>query len=117
MADLPLIPLEDPITVAPTQQVVYNAIWVKHFSTNADPGDSVTGGGRLVAEIWPMTSDGTGRVLGGDSTIRIETNRLFQCVNEVPEAAQALGAILLALTKVKAWEEARKAAELENGNP
>jgi len=118
MPSLPLIPLDTPVEKPAEAAVTYDAIWINQFLTIAQPSDSVTGGGKLIAEIWPMTSDGTGRTLGGGNTIRIETDHLFQCVAEVPEAAQALGAILLALPKVAAWEKARRAAEeaaRENG--
>lgn len=111
MADLPIIPLEEPVEKQAQPAVTYDAIWVRSLTITAQPIDSVMGDGSFVAEIWPMTSDGTGRTLGGDNTVRIETPRLFQCVNEVPEAAQALGAILVALPKVAAWEKARREAE------
>jgi hypothetical protein len=64
-----------------------------------------SGGGLVSVEYVPMDA-ATGEVLPQPAAI--SSDKLMQAVNEVPEVAQAMGAILLAIQPLKAWIAAQQ---------
>lgn len=100
---------ETPLIIEATTEKEFPNLWVYSFLVSAP---SLTSG-RAKFELLPYNS--TTKELGeGKFAETIDVDDLFACVTEVPEAAQAYGAILAAIAPVRAWvkqkEEERKAA-------
>lgn len=100
----------EPLVIEAKPQKSFPHEWIKYFSVIASSVDT----GSASFEILPYNSDT--KEIGEDQYKElILVDDLFACVAEVPEAAQAYGAILAAIGPVRAWVEARKAEkELEN---
>ena len=93
---------DQPIVAPPKEPKVYPIVWIRNLQIQAhDP----TGEGKLYLEIVPMAED---RELLYSGTIEIKTDTLYQAMNEVPELAQAFGAILAAVKPLKAWIDSQK---------
>ena len=96
---------DQPIVAPPKEPKVYPIVWIRNLQIQAhDP----MGEGKLYLEIVPMAED---RELLYSGTIEIKTDTLYQAMNEVPELAQAFGAILAAVKPLKAWIDAQKPEE------
>lgn len=102
MPDLPLIQLDEPVTVPQVAARTYPLMWLRSLHVSTIPSDTVTGGGSIEMTIAPMAADGTGDILS-DSPQVISTDRLWQAINEVPQVAQAVAANLAAAVPLKAW--------------
>jgi hypothetical protein len=109
-----IIPLEQAVTVPATQEKTYDAIWISSLMIRTHPPTDQTGAGLLDLEILPMNSTTfeTHREIQS-----IRTTELMLAVSQVPEVATAMGAILLAITPLKAWIAARQAELEEQNNP
>jgi hypothetical protein len=92
---------DEPIVAPPTPQKTYPIVWIRNLQINAhDPNSE----GQLYLEIVPMAAD---RELLYSGTIELKTDTLYQAMSEVPELAQAFGAILAAVKPLKAWIDAQ----------
>lgn len=92
------------LVIEATTQKEFPHEWVGLFQVSAP---SLTNG-RAKFELLPYNSD-TKEIGEGKFVETIDVDDLFKCVTEVPEAAQAYGAILAAIAPVRAWVEAEKA--------
>lgn len=102
MSQIPIIPLEQPVEIPPTEPKVFDAIWISQLSIRTLPPTDQTGGGLVEIEYLPMNSQ-TFETFGQPQSIR--SDKLMTAVFSVPEVAQALGAILLAFEPLKQFEE------------
>ena len=101
---------DEPIVAPPQPPKVYPIVWIRNLQIQAhDP----TGEGKLYLEIIPMAED---RELLYSRTIEIKTDTLYQAMQEVPELAQAFGAILAAVKPLKAWIDAQSSTPTEEPN-
>jgi hypothetical protein len=92
---------DEPIVAPPQPPKVFPIVWIRNLQINAhDP----SGEGQLYLEIVPMSQD---RELLYSGTIELTTGELYRAMNEVPELAQAFGAILAAVKPLKAWIDAQ----------
>lgn len=95
-----VIPLDQPVVVPPSDERQFDAMWLTQVLVRTLSPTDQTGGGLVQIEYVPMNSS-TGETLPVVS--QISTDQLMRAVSEVPEVAQAMGAILLAVTPLKAW--------------
>ena len=98
-----------PVVVDPTPSKEFPHLWLYNIRVHAP---SVTTGS-ITIETLPYNSE-TQEIGSGSNMVSIQTNDLWNAVNEVPEVAQAMGAIFLAIEPLRAWIEAKKLAEIEN---
>ena len=96
---------DEPIVAPPTHPKVFPIVWIRNLQINAhDPNSE----GQLYLEIVPMSAD---RELLYTGTIELKTAELYRAMVEVPELAQAFGAILGAVKPLKAWIDAQNQPE------
>ena len=99
-----IIPLDTPVVVPPSDEKQFDAMWITQVLVRTLLPTDQTGGGLVQIEYVPMNAL-TGETLPLVS--QISTDQLMRSVSEVPEVAQAMAAILLAVTPLKAWIEAQ----------
>lgn len=88
---------DEPIVAPPTPQKTYPIVWIRNLQINAhDPN----GEGQLYLEIVPMSTE---KELLYSGTIELKTGELYRAMAEVPELAQAFGAILAAVKPLQNW--------------
>jgi hypothetical protein len=93
---------DEPVIAPPKEPKAYPIVWIRNLQINAhDPN----GEGQLYLEIFPMAED---RELLYSGTIELKTVELYRAMNEVPELAQAFGAILAAVKPLKTWLESQQ---------
>ncbi|MFO0452105.1 MAG: hypothetical protein ACK52I_26215 [Pseudomonadota bacterium] len=96
---------DEPIVAPPTPQKTYPIVWIRNLQINAhDPNSE----GQLYLEIVPMSQD---RELLYSGTIELKTAELYRAMQEVPELANAFGAILAAVKPTQAWIDAQNKPE------
>ena len=95
-----VIPLDTAIVVPASESKQFDAMWLTSVMVRTLPPTDTSGGGSVQIDYVPMNST-TGEVL--PEAAAITTDRLMQAVAEVPEVAQAMGAILLAIQPLKNW--------------
>lgn len=95
-----VIPLDEPVVVPPSPSKQFDAMWVTQVLVRTLLPTDQTGGGLASIEYVPMHAQ-TGEVL--PDVRSISTDQLMKAVAEVPEVAQAMGAILLAIVPLKNW--------------
>lgn len=100
MPDPIIIPLDQPIVIEPTPAKEFGAMWITQVLVRTLLPTDQTGGGLVQIEYVPMNAQ-TGEILPEPQAISCD--KLIQAVAEVPEVAQAMGAILLAIGPLKAW--------------
>jgi hypothetical protein len=89
--------LDQPVIVEPTPAKTYPIVWIYNLTIRAhDP----TGEGSLTLELLPMSED---RELYFPSAVQLSTDELYRAIEEVPELAQAFGAILAAVKPFQNW--------------
>lgn len=95
-----------PLIIEPSPEKQFPHSWVYSFFVHAPSIEN----GIAKFELLPYNSD-TKELGEGKYMEFINVNDLFACVTEVPEAAQAYGAILAAIGPVRTWIEARNALQ------
>lgn len=102
---------DEPIVAPPQPQKTFPIVWIRNLQIQAhDPGNE----GSLYLEIVPMAAD---RELLYSGTIELKTAELYRAMTEVPELAQAFGAILAAVKPLKAWIDAQNQQQPEEPTP
>jgi hypothetical protein len=95
-----IIPLETPVTIPAATEKSFDSLWISQIVIRTLSPTDQSGGGLVVIEYLPMSSE-TFETLPQVQTI--SSDKLMQAVAEVPEVAQAMGAILLAVNPLKQW--------------
>jgi hypothetical protein len=97
-----------PLTTEAIAPKSFPNLWLSNVTIHAPS----TTAGRICIESLPF-NDETGEIGSGQDMVAITTSELWLAVAEVPEVAQAMGAIFAAIDPLRAWTEARAAALLE----
>jgi hypothetical protein len=100
MSESIIIPLDSPVVVPARDEKTFDSLWISQLVIRTLPPTDQTGGGLVVIDYVPMSSQ-TFEIL--EQTNVISTDMLMQAVSQVPEVAQAMGAILLAINPLKEW--------------
>jgi hypothetical protein len=100
MSESIIIPLDSPVVVPARDEKTFDSLWISQLMIRTLPPTDQTGGGLVTIEYVPMSSQ-TFEIL--EQTNVISTDMLMQAVSQVPEVAQAMGAILLAINPLKEW--------------
>ncbi len=100
MPETIVIPLDQPVQIPSSPAKQFEAMWITQVLVRTLLPTDQTGGGLASIEYVPMNAQ-TGEVL--PDVRSISTDKLMEAVAEVPEVAQAMGAILLAITPLKNW--------------
>ena len=100
-----VIPLDQPVVIPPVAEKQFDAMWITQVLVRTLLPTDQSGGGLVSIEYVPMNAQ-TGEILPEPASI--SSDRLMQAVAEVPEVAQAMGAILLAIQPLKAWLAAQQ---------
>jgi hypothetical protein len=88
----------NPVVIPPTPQQEFPHLWISDIVVHAPAVDK----GFIHIETKPYNQDT--KAIGDDSyRTAIRTDDLWRAVNEVPEVAQAMGAIFLAVEPLRAW--------------
>ena len=93
-------PLEIPAVAAKS----YPGLWLLNVICHAPAMQS----GSIRIETLPCNL-ATGEIASGEHMTAIQTDRLWQAVNAVPEVAAAMGAIFAAVDPLRAWVAAQEA--------
>jgi hypothetical protein len=99
----------NPVTTEPVASKDFPHLWLYNIRVHAP---SVTTGS-ITIETLPYNSE-TQEIGSGSNMVAIQTDDLWNAVNEVPEAAQAMGAIFMAIEPLRAWIEEQKQKEINN---
>ena len=99
---------DEPIVAPPQPPKAYPIVWIRNLQIQAH---NPSGEGHLYLEIVPMAED---RELLYSATMELKTDELYRAMSEVPELAQAFGAILVAVKPLKAWIEAQQSQPEED---
>lgn len=93
-----------PVIIPPVEEKQFPHLWLSNIIIHAPAIDR----GRVVIETLPY--NGTTYEIGsGQDMVSIQTDDLWSAVQEVPEVAQAMGAIFLAIEPLRAWIAAKEA--------
>jgi hypothetical protein len=114
------IPRETPFTVSPTPEKTFNSVWVKNINIHC-PQTNEAGNtdGNITLELVPYNnSDGSESIYVPSGTEGVEfltvptppesSKSFWDSVNEVPEVAAAMNAIIAAVAPLRAWIEEQK---------
>lgn len=96
------------ITTEPIPAKEFPHLWLYNILVHAP---SVTTGS-ITIETLPYNSE-TQEIGSGSNMVSIQTDDLWKAVNEVPEVAQAMGAIFNAVEVLREWS-AQQAEALNN---
>jgi hypothetical protein len=105
MPDPIVIPLDQPVQIPSSPAKQFEAMWITQVLVRTLLPTDQSGGGLVSIEYVPMNAT-TGEVLPQPTAI--SSDRLMQAVSEVPEVAQAMGAILLAIQPFRNWIAAQQ---------
>jgi hypothetical protein len=100
MSESIIIPLDNPVVVPARDEKTFDSLWITQLLIRTLPPTDLTGGGLVEIEYAPMSSQ-TFEIL--DQIQSISTDQLMRATQEVPEVAQAMGAVLLAIDPLKQW--------------
>lgn len=103
--ELPVLPAEETLETAATAAQVYDASWLSNIQV-ITPQHGI---GTVYVEAKPMSAT-TGAIHPSISW-EVRTDKLWEAAEEVPEVAQAMGAILAAFGPLKAWLAAQEQPE------
>lgn len=103
-----VITAPEPVTVAPVAAKTFPHLWISTLRVKAP----TVGTGSVTIELLPYNQT-TQEIGPASSMLTVTTDELFLAVNEVPEVAQAFGAILASVEPLRVWSEARKQAKAE----
>ena len=114
------VPRKTPFTVSPTPEKTFNSVWVKNINIHCPQINEVGNtDGHITIELVPYdSSEGSESIYISSDTEGIETltvpnapeaNKSFwDSVNEVPEVAAAMNAIISAVAPLRTWIEEQK---------
>ena len=88
------------VIIPPVQEKSFDALFLKSILIQADSVDKA----RITIEAVPFDYD-TKQMAGLENRIMISTDKLWEAASEVPEVAQAIGAIFAAVKPLKEWLE------------
>ena len=100
MSEPIIVPLENPIVVPASSQKEFDSLWISQLVIRTLAPTDQSGGGLVQIEYLPMSSETFETYPQMQS---ISTDQLMRAVSEVPEVAQAMGAILLAVVPLREW--------------
>lgn len=98
-----IIPLDTPVVVPASSQKEFDSLWITQLLIRTLGPTDQSGGGLVQIEYVPMSSSTYETY---PQVQAISTDLLMRAVAEVPEVAQAMGAILLAINPLKQWVDA-----------
>lgn len=93
--------LNQPVVVEATQEKVFDGLFVTNLMINCD---SSTGNAHITYCPYNTT---TGEILK-EQQKTIFVNNFWECVQQVPQAANALNAVLSAIVPIKNWNDSNK---------
>ena len=114
------IPRETPFIVSPTPEKTFDSVWLRNINIHC-PQINAEGNtdGHITIELVPYSSEGSEAIYNSSDMEGVETltvpnpphasKSFWDSVNEVPEVAEAMGAIIAAVAPLKAWIEAQNA--------
>lgn len=105
-----VITAPEPVTVAPVAAKTYPHLWISRLRVAAP----TVGTGSVTIELLPYNQQ-TQEIGPAANLLTVQTDELFLAVNEVPEVAQAFGAILNSVEPLRQWTEKRKASKAAAG--
>lgn len=105
------MPLPNPTPVSvPAKEFPH--LWISNISIQAPAVNY----GRLVIETLPY--NGTTYEIGSPKdSVALRTDRLWDAVQEVPEVAQAMGAIFAAIEPLRVWIASKEVKKPIENNP
>jgi len=110
------LPEDQVVTIPPSEPVVADKLWMTQLIIRT-PGP--TDSNSLILEYQPWTGGADAPVRrkadGSDTTKVISISDVFTVAAEVPEMAQAMGAILAAIPALLAYVKAKE--EQKNADP
>ncbi len=119
------IPRKTPFTVSPTTEKTFNSVWVKNINIHC-PQTNEAGNtdGHIQIELVPYSnSEGSESIYAGSDAGAVETlvvplppesaKSFWDAVNEVPEVAAAMNAIITAVAPLRSWIEEQRQAFLD----
>lgn len=109
-----IIPLDNPVVVPATTQKQFDALWISQIVIRTLSPTDQSGGGLVHIEYLPMSSE-TFETL--PQTQVISTDKLMLAASQVPEVAQAMGAILLSIDPLRQWIAAQNAPPAPEPEP
>ena len=114
------IPRKTPFTTPPTPEETFNSVWVKNINIHC-PQTNEAGNtdGHIQIELVPYSnSEGSESIYAGSDSGAVEIlavplppespKSFWDAVNEVPEVAAAMNAIITAVAPLRAWIEEQK---------
>ena len=114
------IPRQTPFTVPPTPEKTFDSVWIKNINIHC-PQTNEAGNtdGHIQIELVPYSdSEGSESIYAGSDTGAVETlvvpvppespKSFWDAVNEVPEVAAAMSAIVAAVDPLRTWIEEQK---------
>ena len=93
---------ETPVIIPPVEEKTFPDLWIYSINIIAP----TTTSGRVQIDLLPYSSDRQ-EIYPGNHQI-LSTDDLWSAINEVPEVAQAMGAIFLAIDPLKQWLKNRE---------
>jgi hypothetical protein len=100
------IPNPNPLEIPATPARTLPHIWLYNIIAHVPSATS----GMIRLETLPCDMD-TGEIANGDHMVALQTDKLWEAVEQVPEVAAAMQAILAAVAPLYAWIEAQKELE------
>jgi len=97
-----MIQSEETIVIPPVQAKSYNSLWIYNLSFHAPTPQN----GRMKAEFLPY-NEVTKEIGPADYLQTVQTDKLWQAVEAVPEVKTAFEAIVAAVGPLKAWIKAQ----------
>lgn len=87
-----------PVVIPPQPEQTFPHLWLSDIVVSAPS----TSGGMIYIRTLPYNQDN--QVIGNDDhQVILQTHQLWRAVNEVPEVAQAMGAIFQAVEPLRVW--------------
>lgn len=123
------IPRQTPFTVSPTPEKTFDSVWIKNINIHCPQINEVGNtDGHISIELVPYNnSEGSEAIYVSSGVEGIETltvptppvasKSFWDCVNEVPEVAAAMGAIISAVAPLRTWIEEQEEADQEEEAP
>jgi hypothetical protein len=112
------IPRETPFIVSPTPEKTFDSVWLRNINIHC-PQINAEGNtdGHITIELVPYSSEGSEAIYNPSDTEGVETltvpnppeagKSFWDSVNEVPEVAAAMSAIIAAVAPLRTWIEAQ----------
>ena len=92
---------EQPITIAATEEKQFPHLWLRNIRIDSNS----TNKGTIMISAAPYNS--STKEIGGGIVKNIHTMDLWKAVDEVPEVAAAMNAILAAVEPLEAWNKSQ----------